>query len=180
MAKKTSTSGESPEKRPDKGARGRGGGKAARPEVLPLGDHLAALLNPALVGQSGFSEAPAPYDAQDSRQLEPAEAAQYGLGQEPAMEREKPRRRPPPRENVMTGAGPTADSLQALLEAGDPNLRDAKPWTPHRPARPIKSEGGHSFEIVSEFEPQGDQPKAIDELVKGVKEHERDQVLLGV
>ena len=33
---------------------------------------------------------------------------------------------------------------------------------------------------MSEFEPQGDQPQAIEELVKGVRANERDQVLLGV
>src|SRR6202042_285733 len=33
---------------------------------------------------------------------------------------------------------------------------------------------------VSEFEPKGDQPHAIEELVKGVEASERDQVLLGV
>ena len=34
--------------------------------------------------------------------------------------------------------------------------------------------------MVSEYEPQGDQPQAIEELVKGVRANERDQVLLGV
>ncbi len=34
--------------------------------------------------------------------------------------------------------------------------------------------------MVSEFEPKGDQPEAIRELVAGVGAHERDQVLLGV
>ena len=67
-----------------------------------------------------------------------------------------------------------------MLERGDPNLRESKPWTPHRPARPEKSEGGIRFDIVSEFEPKGDQPEAIAALVEGVNQHERDQVLLGV
>lgn len=53
-------------------------------------------------------------------------------------------------------------------------------WTPHKPARPDKSEGGKRFRLVSPFEPKGDQPKAIAELVSGIKEEERDQVLLGV
>ena len=53
-------------------------------------------------------------------------------------------------------------------------------WVPHRPERPEKSEGGKVFQLVSEFEPKGDQPKAIKELVSGLSEHERDQVLLGV
>jgi excinuclease ABC subunit B len=53
-------------------------------------------------------------------------------------------------------------------------------WVPHRPARPEKSEGGRRFKIVSKFEPKGDQPTAIGELVNGVNAAERDQVLLGV
>ena len=36
------------------------------------------------------------------------------------------------------------------------------------------------FEVVSEFAPAGDQPKAIDALTAGLKSGERDQVLLGV
>jgi len=52
-------------------------------------------------------------------------------------------------------------------------------WTPHRPERPEKSEGGLVFQCVSEFEPMGDQPAAIQELVAGLSSGERDQVLLG-
>ena len=36
------------------------------------------------------------------------------------------------------------------------------------------------FKLVSEFEPAGDQPTAIAELVEGLERGERDQVLLGV
>src|SRR5690349_24985404 len=36
------------------------------------------------------------------------------------------------------------------------------------------------FEIVSGFKPQGDQPQAIEKLVKGVEAGKRHQVLLGV
>ena len=53
-------------------------------------------------------------------------------------------------------------------------------FVPHRPARPEKSEGGKKFKLVSEYDPAGDQPTAIAELVKGVNAQERDQVLLGV
>ena len=54
-------------------------------------------------------------------------------------------------------------------------------WTPHRPSRPTKSEGGRKFELVSDYEPAGDQPTAIAELVEGIRERgEGDQVLLGV
>ncbi|MGQ0456917.1 MAG: excinuclease ABC subunit UvrB [Hyphomicrobium sp.] len=51
---------------------------------------------------------------------------------------------------------------------------------PHRPERPEKSEGGVRFKIVSEYEPKGDQPTAIAELVDGVRKSEKNQVLLGV
>jgi len=53
-------------------------------------------------------------------------------------------------------------------------------WRPHRPARPEKSEGGRKFQLVSKFEPKGDQPTAIKELCEGLNSIERDQVLLGV
>ncbi len=43
-----------------------------------------------------------------------------------------------------------------------------------RSARPA------NFDLRSEFEPSGDQPTAIAELVAGIKDGERDQVLLGV
>ena len=36
------------------------------------------------------------------------------------------------------------------------------------------------FKLVSEFEPGGDQPKAIDSLAKGVESGDKHQVLLGV
>ncbi|MDF2367734.1 MAG: excinuclease ABC subunit UvrB [Sneathiella sp.] len=60
-------------------------------------------------------------------------------------------------------------------------MEDASaPFIPHRPLRPEKSEGGIAFEVVSEYEPAGDQPEAISDLVAGIKQHEKDQVLLGV
>jgi excinuclease ABC subunit B len=36
------------------------------------------------------------------------------------------------------------------------------------------------FQLVSEFAPAGDQPKAIESLVQGIKDNKRTQVLLGV
>src|SRR3546814_6924670 len=53
-------------------------------------------------------------------------------------------------------------------------------FVPHRPARPEKSEGGRPFKLVSDYEPSGDQPAAIAELVEATRAGERDQVLLGV
>ena len=53
-------------------------------------------------------------------------------------------------------------------------------WKPHRPVRPDKSEGGRKFKLVSAYEPAGDQPTAIRELVAGLEGSEHEQVLLGV
>ena len=36
------------------------------------------------------------------------------------------------------------------------------------------------FKIVSENQPKGDQPQAIEKLFKGLKDNKRSQVLLGV
>ena len=133
-------------------------GRSRKPRgqrCYPLGEHLAELLNPALVEQKpqGFGEAP-----------------------QPKFESAAPDSHP----HGLIGAPASAELLKALLEQGDPNIRNRPPWTPHRPPRPDKSEGGRRFRVVSEFEPEGDQPQAIEELVKGVRANERDQVLLGV
>ncbi len=53
-------------------------------------------------------------------------------------------------------------------------------YVPHRPPRPEKSEGGILFKMVTDFEPAGDQPQAIAELVANTNNNERNQVLLGV
>jgi len=53
-------------------------------------------------------------------------------------------------------------------------------FVPHRPARPPKAEGGKAFRIVSDYQPAGDQPQAIAELVGQLVEEEKTQVLLGV
>jgi excinuclease ABC subunit B len=79
-----------------------------------------------------------------------------------------------------SGVTATVDALKALLEAGNPLLQDVDLWVPHRPARPAKSEGGVKFRMNSAFQPAGDQPVAIDELVGGLNDGERSQVLLGV
>jgi excinuclease ABC subunit B len=52
-------------------------------------------------------------------------------------------------------------------------------WIPHRPDRPGASRV-KPFRMVSPFEPSGDQPAAIAELVATAEAGERDQVLLGV
>ena len=63
---------------------------------------------------------------------------------------------------------------QSLAEA------EQATWVPAPIARLDKGEGGRPFELVSEYQPAGDQPQAIAELTAGVEAGERDQVLLGV
>ena len=137
--------------------------KAAKPNVAPLAPHLAQLLNPALA--PGFNDmAQAGYDAGGAA-VDDEEYAKIILG---------------PLPPAGGGVQATADSLADLLRLGDPNIRGKAPWVPHRPERPEKSEGGVKFELVSDYTPKGDQPAAIEELVKGIDARERDQVLLGV
>ena len=61
-----------------------------------------------------------------------------------------------------------------------PEFTPQSGFVPFKPPKPPKSEGGRPFKLVSPFEPRGDQPTAIAELVNGINAHERDQVLLGV
>lgn len=43
----------------------------------------------------------------------------------------------------------------------------------------IKRENDREFELVSKYQPTGDQPTAINELVDGIKSGEKEQILLG-
>ncbi|WID94650.1 excinuclease ABC subunit UvrB [Bosea vestrisii] len=150
--------------------------KATKPDLKPLEGYLADLLNPAINrgkavpgGASGFSDTPqAGYEAR------PGDAGES-----------KPRKLSKKADAAFdpdsdSAASLTAKSLQALLETGSPFIEPGKPWTPHRPDRPEKSEGGVRFQMKSDFEPAGDQPTAIADLVDGIRRQERDQVLLGV
>ena len=66
------------------------------------------------------------------------------------------------------------DSLDAKSKEKPPE------WTPHQAVIPQKLEGGKIFKLHAPYEPSGDQPKAIEELVNGVSSGEQSQVLLGV
>ena len=86
---------------------------------------------------------------------------------------------------VGTVAGlASQQSLDQLLRQGRAEFREQdganKIWVPHRPPRPEKSEGGRPLVIKSDFDPKGDQPQAIADLVEGVRRNDRSQVLLGV
>ena len=73
-----------------------------------------------------------------------------------------------------------AEAFTGSLGPLRPEFVPLASFTPVKPSKPPKASGGKRLHIVSEFEPRGDQPTAIAELVNGVQQMERDQVLLGV
>ena len=75
-------------------------------------------------------------------------------------------------------------AIQIRTSLAEPET--AETFVPHKPARPDKAEGGRLFKLVADYEPAGDQPTAIRELVEGIagasggEGGEASQVLLGV
>ena len=64
-----------------------------------------------------------------------------------------------------------------LSMPNQPKLRHAVPFcTSSEYLYPIEMD----FQLATTYTPQGDQPRAIGELVAGLREGEKDQVLLGV
>src|ERR1700742_3400252 len=51
---------------------------------------------------------------------------------------------------------------------------------PALPKRTAAPGGGAGFKLASHYQPAGDQPKAIDELVDGLSRGDEAQVLLGI
>src|ERR1700736_6263716 len=179
--------------------------KANRPDFTPTAPELEALLNPGIrKGTAGLGSStglqPPPDNSRDRRaDFAAAHTARKstapGFQETPqsgyvAKAPLTPLAVPPPEgeededdavsiRGGMTGASETARALDRLLREGRREFTD-RPWTPHRPPRPEKTEGGHRLVIKADFEPKGDQPQAIAELVAVVKRNERTQVLLGV
>ena len=69
-------------------------------------------------------------------------------------------------------------AIQIRTSLAEPETGES--FVPHKPARPEKAEGGRQFRLVAEYEPAGDQPQAISELVEAARNGEESQVLLGV
>jgi excinuclease ABC subunit B len=131
-------------------------------------------------GMAGFAERPQEtYVHGEVTDVDPALAKKLGL-KAPEDGPDVPAELGDLAPDGVSGVSATVASLTRLLTEGNPLFKNGKLWTPHRPPRPEKSEGGIRFEIKSEFQPAGDQPQAIAELVDGVRRQERDQVLLGV
>src|ERR1700761_8371668 len=148
-----------------------------RPNPQPSGARASS-------DSAGFDEAPqANYGTSATiPTLDPELARQLGLPT--AEDDDEALARPPRSKMEALGVQATAEALENLIRDGRPEFRGndgtMKVWTPHRPPRPEKSEGGVRFEIKSEYQPKGDQPTAIKELVEGIGRSDRTQVLLGV
>ena len=160
----------------------RGGNDATAKRDMALPSHPPGEKN----GTGGFDEAPQSGFATPNYgtaatipTLDPELAKQLGYDVD-----DDDQFRPARNRMEALGVKATADALENLIRDGRPEFRkddgSLKVWTPHRPPRPEKSEGGVRFEIKSEYEPKGDQPQAIKELVEGIDRSDRTQVLLGV
>ena len=156
-------------------------------EMSPAPAERASLVSPQQGGgmnQPGLSEAPQAHYGTSATipTLDPELARQLGLPT--AEDDEEALARPPRSKMEALGVKATAEALENLIREGRPEFRkddgSLRVWTPHRPPRPEKSEGGVRFEIKSAYEPKGDQPGAIAELVEGINRNDRTQVLLGV
>src|SRR5580704_8657376 len=124
-------------------------------------------IDPELADALGYS------DSDPTRPLTgepPAERDE--LGDIFQSQREK-RHRPMPQPMTL-GVTASMQALEHLLREGREEFRqqDGAIWTPHRPPRPDKSEGGRRFVIKSDFDPKGDQPTAIADLVEGVRRND--------
>ncbi len=112
---------------------------------------------------------------------EPPERDEISQISEPRREK-RVMHRPTP-QPITLGVTASMEALDKLLREGRPEFASSggtAVWTPHRPPRPDKSEGGVRIELKSDMTPKGDQPTAIKDLVEGAKRHDRTQVLLGV
>jgi excinuclease ABC subunit B len=189
----------------EKGTAGAGSQTGLKPPPDNSFDRRADFANAHKARKStkGFEERPQTgYVAKEPTELDPELAKSLGYGQsDPSKSiigdtpddrdeisdlsepRREKRHRPSP-QPVTLGVTASMQALDKLLREGRPEFTEqggaGKIWTPHRPPRPEKSEGGQRLVIKSEFEPAGDQPLAIKELIDGIRRHDRMQVLLGV
>src|SRR5258706_8676549 len=88
-----------------------------------------------------------------------------------SMQKRPPRARPPAAE---PSEGPRSQVAEKYHRSGDEVRR--KLLEDRLAPAPLDTR----FKLVSDFEPKGDQPRAIEELTAGLERGDKDQVLLGV
>lgn len=144
-------------------------------EAVPLSGSIADWAKELSQTEERFPAEKPARDVDESQQAQPSDDA--------STRRETPRQRNIKSKKAKPSAGDgvtaTVAALEDLIQHGRPEM-DGEPWRPHRPERPEKSEGGVPIKLTSAFEPSGDQPTAIAQLVDGVNDGEVTQVLLGV
>jgi excinuclease ABC subunit B len=149
-------------------------GLGERPQAGYVGKGTVDI-DPELADALGYGDA----DPTKSLTGPPPEEDRDELGDIFQSQREKRHR--PSLQPVTLGVTASMKALETLLREGREEFREQNQvWTPHRPPRPDKSEGGKRLVIKSDFDPKGDQPQAIADLVEGVRRNDRTQVLLGV
>ncbi|CAE7334308.1 uvrB, partial [Symbiodinium sp. KB8] len=107
--------------------------------------------------------------------LEEAEKLEQQLKEHKKANKKKPKESKFGELTGNQGATATVEALSALIESGNPLHKNGELWVPHRPERPEKSEGGVPIVLKSEYEPKGDQPTAIADLVDGMNSGEQTQ-----
>ncbi len=138
-------------------------------------------INAELANALGYGEGDPNKSLIDDSAGEPPERDEISIISEPRREK-RVMHRPTPQPMTL-GVTASMEALDKLLREGRPEFASSggtAVWTPHRPPRPDKSEGGVRIELKSELTPKGDQPTAIKDLVEGARRHDRTQVLLGV
>ncbi len=136
--------------------------------------------------QAGFGHVPSgKLTARDiSREAAKDPAAMEQLREALETSKKKVKARNMPGQSLAgaqtVGISATVKALEDIILHGRKEVEGNKEWKPHRPAPRDKSEGGIPFRLVTPYEPKGDQPTAIADLVEGVDNGETDQVLLGV
>ncbi len=85
-------------------------------------------------------------------------------------------------ENAQTvGVTATVKALEQIILHGRKEVEGSSPWVPHKAQNQLEKRGpARPFRMVTDYQPAGDQPTAIAELVEGINNGESDQVLLGV
>ena len=124
-----------------------------------------------------------PQEQADQENAQPEQPFRDEISDISEPRREKRVKHRPSPQPVTLGVTASMQALEKLLREGRAEFAHnggTAVWTPHRPPRPEKSEGGVPIVLKSDMVPKGDQPAAIKDLVEGAKRNDRTQVLLGV
>nr|WP_282568111.1 excinuclease ABC subunit UvrB [Devosia sp. FKR38] len=134
--------------------------------------------------QAGFGHVPAsaPTARDISRAAATDPAAQAALREalDAAVKKNKARKGESLENAQTVGITATVKALEQIILHGRKEVEGSSPWVPHKAQSNLKRLAGQPFRMVTPYQPAGDQPTAIAELVEGINNGETDQVLLGV